>query len=220
MIELAKDLRLAPVHVMGHLHALWHAALEQQEDGNLSSWSDELIAEMSCYPGDVSQYVQLLQKHEWLDGKLLHDWLDYAGKYLTAKYRTSNPKKLRQILFKHKSVNSRSKVGRSPIGLGRLSGLVLKTEGESEGKPLWLDSELWEKFRQHRKKMGKPLSTYAEERAIAKLSRLRDAGEDPKAVIEQSIDMPWLGLFAVGNKPPGRPTGKDIFSKLSEPLPE
>ena len=80
---------------MGHLHSLWHAALEQQEDGDLSSWSDEFIAQMADYPGDAPQFVRLLQKHDWLDGKVIHDWLDYAGKYLTAKYRTANPKKLR-----------------------------------------------------------------------------------------------------------------------------
>jgi hypothetical protein len=132
LIELAKDLRLAPVHVMGHLHALWHAALEQQEDGDLSSWSDEVIAQMSCYPGDAPQYVRLLQTHGWLDGKLIHDWPDYAGKYLVAKYRTSNAKKLRQILFKFRSVNSQTKVGRKPI---RSSGSSLSSENEkAEGE--------------------------------------------------------------------------------------
>jgi hypothetical protein len=132
LIELAKDLRLAPVHVMGHLHALWHAALEQQEDGDLSSWSDELIAQMSCYPGDAPQFVRLLQTHGWLDGKLIHDWPNYAGKYLVAKYRTSNPKKLRQILFKFKSVNSQTKVGRKPIRscMSSLSSENEKGEGE------------------------------------------------------------------------------------------
>jgi hypothetical protein len=132
LIELAKDLRLKPVYLLGHLHALWHAALEQQEDGDLSSWSDELIAEMSAFDGDAPQYVSLLQTHGWLDGKVLHDWLNYTGKYLTAKYRTANPKKLRQILLKHKSVKNRTKVRRQSvqdaIGLSG-SSEVLKEEG-------------------------------------------------------------------------------------------
>lgn len=99
--ELAREMRLKPVYVMGHLHALWHTALEQQEDGDLSSWSDELIAEASEFTGDAPQYVRLLQKHRWLDGKLIHDWLDYAGLYLKNKYRTSNRKKLDSIWKTH-----------------------------------------------------------------------------------------------------------------------
>lgn len=98
--ELAKELRLRPAHLMGHLHALWHAALEQSEDGDLSHWSDETIADYSDYPGDAPQYVRLLQKHGWLDGKILHDWLDYAGRYLESKYRVSNPDRLRKIWAK------------------------------------------------------------------------------------------------------------------------
>jgi hypothetical protein len=101
VIELAKDLRIKPVYVVGHLHVLWHAVLEQQEDGDLSSWSDDFIAESSGYQGNAPQFVSLLQKHTWLDGRVLHDWLDYAGKYLESKYRTANPERLAAIKLKH-----------------------------------------------------------------------------------------------------------------------
>jgi hypothetical protein len=114
-IELAQDLRLKPVYAMGHLHALWHVALEQQEDGDLSSWSDDFLAASADYDGDVLQFVSLLQRHGFLDGRLIHDWLDYAGRYLEAKYRTSNPKRLAEIYAKHakikESVSSQSLVG-------------------------------------------------------------------------------------------------------------
>lgn len=86
---------------MGHLHALWHVALEQQEDGDLSSWSDESIAEYSDFPGDAPQYVRLLQKYRWLDGKIIHDWLDYAGRFLMKKYSTSGRERLVDIWFKY-----------------------------------------------------------------------------------------------------------------------
>jgi len=101
LIDLSHDLRLRPVYVMGHLHALWHAALEQAEDGDLSQWSDDFIASSACYPGSAPQFVSLLQKHHWLDGKIIHDWLDYSGKYLEAKYRSSKPERLIAIWAKH-----------------------------------------------------------------------------------------------------------------------
>lgn len=101
LLPLSNDLRLKPVYVLGHLHALWHAVLEQQEDGDLSSWPDDLISSVSCYQGDAPQYVSLLQKHGWLDNKKIHDWLDYAGLYLIKKYSTSNKDRLKEIWEKH-----------------------------------------------------------------------------------------------------------------------
>lgn len=115
LTELARELRLKPVYVMGHLHALWHTALEQQEDGDLSSWSDSYIAQASAYESDAPRWVSLLQKHGWLNGKLIHDWLDYAGRYLKSKYRVSDPEKLNKMFAIHqvslKTVLSPSKDG-------------------------------------------------------------------------------------------------------------
>lgn len=106
LIMLSKDLRLKPVYTLGHLHSLWHAALEQADNGDLSSWSDEFIAESACYEGSAPQFVSLLQKHRWLDGKVLHDWLDYAGKYLKeCKYRRHQEKWL-EIENLHKSLKT------------------------------------------------------------------------------------------------------------------
>lgn len=101
LIELARDLRLKPVYVLGHLHALWHNALEQAEDGDLSQWSDEFISESACYSGDAPQFVSLLQKYKWLDNKIIHDWLDYVGKFLIVKYKDNNKKRLEEIWLKH-----------------------------------------------------------------------------------------------------------------------
>jgi hypothetical protein len=102
LIDLARRLRIQPVHAMGVLHALWHAALEQQEDGDLSSWPDDLIADLSCAPkNDAPQYVRHLQESGWLDGKRLHDWLEYAGRYLESKYRSKKSDRLMEIWGKH-----------------------------------------------------------------------------------------------------------------------
>ena len=111
LLALAKDLKLKPVYVMGHLHALWHAALEQEDSGDLSRWSNEFIAESAAYSGDADRFVTLLYKHKWLDGethglKVIHDWLDHVGKYLReCKYRR-NPEKYEEIINLHKSLKN------------------------------------------------------------------------------------------------------------------
>lgn len=101
LILLASDLNIPPVYALGHLHALWHAILEQQEDGDLREWPDAMIAQAAGYTGDAGYFVQCLQSRKWLDGKLVHDWLDYAVRYLNSKYKTANPARLKKILSKH-----------------------------------------------------------------------------------------------------------------------
>lgn len=128
LLSIARELRLKPVYMLGHFHALWHAALEQQEDGDLSSWSDELIAELAAYHGNAPQFVSLLQQSGWLDGKIIHDWWDYAGRYLTKKYQTSNPDRLKAI---------RDNLERA----GKSIGYKSKIELESLKSPLRVPTE-------------------------------------------------------------------------------
>ncbi len=61
--------------------------------------------------------------------------------------------------------------------------------------PDWLAASDWEAFIKHRKRLKAPMSDDAQVRAIAQLSRLRDEGHDPSAVIDQSIVSNWKGLF-------------------------
>jgi len=113
VLLMADELEMEPVHLSGHLHALWHAVLEQQEDGNLSTWPDSMVARQAQFNGDCSKFVSLLKKHKFLEENgLIHDWLDYAGRYLKNKYHTANPRKLKAIEKLHKSTSSQPK-GRS-----------------------------------------------------------------------------------------------------------
>ena len=129
MVELATELGLRPVYVMGHLHALWHSVLEQQEDGDLSSWSDETIASLASYQGDAVKFVAALQRRGWLDGKLLHDWLDYGGKYLERKYRSSNLQLLKTIWKAHGRSYDKAGAPQMNPGWFRLRREILERDG-------------------------------------------------------------------------------------------
>lgn len=64
------------------------------------------------------------------------------------------------------------------------------------GPPEWLDSQAWEDFAEHRRKTKAALTEKAAKLALAELSKLRDQGHDPVAVINQTILNGWRGLFA------------------------
>lgn len=66
--------------------------------------------------------------------------------------------------------------------------------------PNWLALADWEAFVKHRKRLKAPMSDEAQVRAIAQLSRLRDDGHEPSAVIDQSIVSSWKGLFGLNRR--------------------
>lgn len=61
--------------------------------------------------------------------------------------------------------------------------------------PEWLDLNLWNSYRQHRRALKSPMTDKAEELALRTLEGLMGQGHDPRAVIEQSIERSWKGLF-------------------------
>ena len=63
--------------------------------------------------------------------------------------------------------------------------------------PPWLPATVWAGFVEHRQKLRVPLTHKAITLALNKLAELREGGEDPVAVIEQSILNGYRGLFAV-----------------------
>ena len=49
--RLARSLKITPVQALGHLVALWGSVLELAEDGDITKWSVEDIAEYAQYDG-------------------------------------------------------------------------------------------------------------------------------------------------------------------------
>lgn len=69
--------------------------------------------------------------------------------------------------------------------------------------PDWLDADTWNDFVEFRKKK-KSFTKKAASLAISKLTDLRNAGHDPKEVINQTIMNGWTGLFPIRNRSPGK----------------
>jgi hypothetical protein len=61
--------------------------------------------------------------------------------------------------------------------------------------PEWLAPRQWEAFVQHRHELQAKLTSPGITRTLAQLDRMRQAGQQPAKVIEQSILKGWTGLF-------------------------
>jgi len=105
--KAARALDIPPVHVIGHLHALWHWALDLADDGDLSKFDADDLAIGAEWEGDPQQFVDALvdcgfgggpgflerdgaygDPEDGLTGALvLHDWWAYAGKLVSRRQR-------------------------------------------------------------------------------------------------------------------------------------
>lgn len=66
----------------GMLVSLWTWAAQNVYHGDLSECSDRVIAQACRWKKDAGKLVQALQECGWLDGKVLHDWDEYAELYI------------------------------------------------------------------------------------------------------------------------------------------
>jgi uncharacterized protein YdaU (DUF1376 family) len=74
--------------------------------------------------------------------------------------------------------------------------------------PDWIPADAWTAFAAMRKSIKKPLTDSAVPLAVSKLGKLRDAGNDPRAVLEQSTLNSWQGLFEVRREVVASPAGE------------
>ncbi|MFQ5949671.1 MAG: helix-turn-helix domain-containing protein [Nitrospiria bacterium] len=96
---------------------------------------------------------------------------------------------------------------------------IKKKEEEQERRPEWIPEQLWEDFKDTRKRIRKPMTAFAERLAFKKLEKLRLSGEDPVAVIEQSIMNSYVGLWPVNDGRKSKLTGsEETAHKIQEAL--
>lgn len=86
---------------LGFLGSFWGEIIELREDGDISGWTPDYIAELTDAKVDPERLWKALQAG-WIDATpdgrvLVHDWLDTAGTYLIKKYSSSNRGELVRI---------------------------------------------------------------------------------------------------------------------------
>jgi len=99
-------------------------------------------------------------------------------------------------------------IKQSQISRQTVPNLGHRKRKEKEGKkkeeeittfalPDWVPPDAWRAFVEMRVKIKKPMTDYAKQLAVSDLGRLRDEGQDVRAVIDQSVLKSWQGFFAV-----------------------
>lgn len=114
------------------------------------------------------------------------------------------PKKTEVVILANPDV-TQTKANQEPI-TNNHKPITINQETKEKNKntvaplvlPQWLSPEDWQRFVDYRKKSsGKKFTAEAEKLNLTALAKLVKDGQDPIAVIDQSIAKGWSGLFAV-----------------------
>ena len=94
----------------------------------------------------------------------------------------------------------------------------VKKEDKDLPVPNWINKETFEAYIDMRKSIKKPLTPHATTLLVGKLQKLKDAGEDIQAVLEQSIFHSWQGVFAIKKDLPQKGSSKTAgnWARLEE----
>jgi len=98
--KLARTLSLSIPSAIGTLHLLWWFTLEQAwRNGNLSMYDDASIESACRWQGNEGDLIKALQESGFLDGKKVHDWLDFAGRLVKDRiaYEKANGKRKKTV---------------------------------------------------------------------------------------------------------------------------
>jgi hypothetical protein len=84
--RLARELGVTVPAAIGHLHLLWWWALTYAQDGDLSRYTDEDIADAVMFPKNPQKAVNALIAAGFIDEtdgtRSIHDWYEYAGRLI------------------------------------------------------------------------------------------------------------------------------------------
>jgi hypothetical protein len=84
--KAARLLGVSRPAIVGHLQYLWWWALDYAQDGDITDYENDELAEASLWDGDPAVFIAALLDAGFLDEsdghRRIHDWWDYAGRLI------------------------------------------------------------------------------------------------------------------------------------------
>jgi len=77
---------------------------------------------------------------------------------------------------------------------GNYKGNLIISPPPPEDIPDWLEVDIWDQFKIHRKHIRKPMSKYAEKLMLKKLGKAEQDGHDPNDLLSNAICAGWQGV--------------------------
>lgn len=189
VFALASALNLDRDCVVGKLIRVWRWFDQHLENGHAASVTKIVLDEIAGCSGFAQQLVVVGWLREVEGGVRVPNFERHLGK--GAKKRAVE--RDRQIRNRSRSERDESRTREEK----RREEKKEKKKPEALALPDWVDGAAWTAWLEVRLKLKAPNTLRALQLQLNELARLRQYGQDPRAVLEQATARGWRGLFAV-----------------------
>jgi hypothetical protein len=220
---------------VGHVVAVWAAMVENASQasprGQLSGWDDEDVAVCLGFTIEQVSGIRQAMQGKVLDGDCLSSWKKrQPNREDTSSERTRAwRERKRNECDEWKHSVTYGDAEKRTVTLEESRGEKRREEKKNKSKdkapaspstlpdpPEWVPAEAWSGFVENRRKIRHPMTPRAAQLVIAELTKLRAAGQDPGAVLDQSTRNGWRDVFGLREQGNGRGvrggSGSDIFA--------
>lgn len=141
---------------VGRLHAFWYWCLDYAPTGDLRKFNDAVLAgSVGLAPEDGKRFVDAMVESCWIDRDdetfRVHDWPDYAGKYLKGSKFKRQPEKWIAVLnlYKRKRPETVPRLSRQPTNQPNHVAGARESDGNGHRTGSVGDDDLDRKIRAH-----------------------------------------------------------------------
>lgn len=182
---IAGALNLQPAEVVGHLIRIWAWFNKHTEDGHAYGVTHALLDRIT----GVTGMGEVMTLAGWLEQ---HDKTLCMPKF---DRHTSESAKKRALALERQSRKRHAESVTKALPEKRREEVPTPKAPSAFELPDWTPEDAWKAFEDSRRKLRKPMTDNARSLVLKELAKLRDAGNDPRSVLEQSVRKGWQDVF-------------------------
>lgn len=208
-LDFAARLNVELPTAIGYLELLWAFTGKKSPQGDIGKWPDGAIARACFWSGNPTTFMAALIDAGFLDASAkhrytIHDWSEHAPRWVKAKLKNLQLDFITTVPTTVATVVGTVVPTLDPVCKGS-EGKGSTSEGKSKSAdadasapspeaemPPGLDKTAWERWREYRKQIRKPLKPAS---ILAAQQELAAFGCDQAAVVQRSIANSYQGLF-------------------------
>jgi hypothetical protein len=185
---IASNLNIDPNMVVGCLIRIWQWFDKHTTDGNAYGVTYSLLDRITGVTG-------------FGKAMMFVGWIEQNDKTLTMpkfERHTSASAKTRALTYKRVAKTRNGESVTKALPEKRREEKNIKTKAKKSDDlvlPIWLDTSLWNAFKEMRIKIKKPMTKYAEKLVINDLQKMIDKGIDYRISLNNSIRNSWQDVY-------------------------
>ncbi len=162
---------------------------EAPERGILTGTEIQLAKMVGATEEDFKLFLEEAVTLKFANVTLSNEKVTLENRRMKREQKTRDNTKLR--VQRHRS-NAPSNDEVTPPSSSSSSSSIIEQELEL---PDFIDSDTWKAFKTHRVQIKRRMTLHAEKLIINKLIKFKEAGHDPNAIINLSIENGWISVF-------------------------